>query len=107
MNLDIIFKDGNKFEYYDDDSYHYSGCPTCDFGSEYINEITIKTTNYKINIEFNQMYSFAFTTADAIKIFAIGIKEMTEKEFVDYIISTIKELDSVQYIKVNGKEIDL
>lgn len=26
---------------YADDHYHYDGCPTCDYGSEYINEIDI------------------------------------------------------------------
>lgn len=24
---------------YADDHYHYDGCPTCNYGSEYINEI--------------------------------------------------------------------
>lgn len=39
---------------YEDNSYRFCGCPTCDYGSEYINEIDITLTHYKIyaNEEF-------------------------------------------------------
>ena len=31
---------------YEDNSYYYCGCLTCDYGSEYINEIDITHTLY-------------------------------------------------------------
>lgn len=90
--LNIKFTDGNELISYDDDSYHYDGCPTCNYGSEYINEITIKTTNYTIDIKLNQMYDYAFSQADAIKIFAgADLRQMNESEFIDYIEKTFKE----------------
>lgn len=85
MNLNIEFADGNKLISYDDDTESYSGCPTCDYGSEYINNIDVETTNYRIKARFNQMYEFAFHTSDAIRIFAVGITHMTEEEFVEYL----------------------
>ena len=72
---------------YDDDCYHYDGCPTCDYGSEYINEIDIALTNYKIHIETNQMYEYVISEGQMIKLFLSecdAIKAMTEKEFVNW-----------------------
>lgn len=84
-NLNIKFADGNELISYDDDSMFYSGCPTCDYGSEYINDITVETTNYSITATFNQMYEYAFTTSDAIRIFAKDFSRMTEDDFVKYL----------------------
>lgn len=93
--LNIEFADGNKFEYYDDDTYKYGGCPTCDYGSEYINELSIRTTNYCINIELNQMYEYAFSTADAIQMFAINLGVMSERDFINYIKAEFEKYDEV------------
>ena len=41
---------------YADDCWHMGGCPTCDYGSEYVNEIDITLTKYKIHVRTNQMY---------------------------------------------------
>lgn len=92
--LHIKFADGNELEYYNDSTYCYGGCPTCDYGSEYINEISIWTTNYHIDIELNQMYEYAFSTADAIMIFAIDMHNMSEKQFLDYVKTKFEEYDS-------------
>ena len=92
--LNIKFADGNELISYDDDTYSSSGCPTCDYGSEYVNEITIRTTNYNVNININCMYEFGFSISDAIKMFAVDLKGMTEVEFIEY----IKE----EFEKVNG-----
>ena len=83
--LNIKFADGNELISYDDDTTSYGGCPTCDYGSEYINDITVETTNYRINATFNQMYEYAFTSGDAIRIFAKDFSRMTEDDFVKYL----------------------
>ena len=85
MNLNIKFADGNELISYHDDTEAYAGCETCDYGSEYINNICVETSNYHIYACFNQMYNFAFSSADAIKIFAVGIVNMTEEQFVEYL----------------------
>lgn len=72
---------------YNDDSYSYGGCPTCDYGSEYINEIDITLTHYKIHVKTNQMYEYALSEGQMMKLFLSEyntIQSMTEKEFADW-----------------------
>ena len=90
-DLNINFSDGNQFIKYDDDSYHTLGCPTCNYGSEYVNEVKITTTHYQISIKFNQMYEYAFSEGDAIRLFAIDLRDMTEDEFIAHIDKHIHE----------------
>ena len=102
MNLNIKFSDGNELICYNDDSYHYGGCPTCNYGSEYINDITIDTTTYRIEATFNQMYEYAFTTSDAIKIFAVNLGGMTEDEFIKYIDEAFHKYNALEKFEVRG-----
>ena len=72
---------------YTDDSYHYDGCPTCDYGSQYINEIDVTLTKYKIHVKTNQMYEYALNEGQMIRLFLNEyntIQTMTEKEFVNW-----------------------
>ena len=94
--LNLKFADGNQLISYEDDTYYSSGCPTCDYGSKYINEITIVTTNYRIDIKLNQMYEFAFSTADAIRLFAVDLSCMTEQDFINHIDKRIHEYDALE-----------
>ena len=105
-NLNIQFVDGNKFEYFDCDGTSYSGCPTCDYGSEYINDIYISTTNFNISIELNQMYEYAFSASEAISMFCnADLKSMTEKEFIDFLDKEFHEFgDSLKKFKVTERK---
>lgn len=96
MRLDIKFADGNMLQTYEDDSYARLGCPTCDYGSCYTNDITIRTTNYVIAILFQQMYEYAFSTADAIRIFAVDLSNMTEEEFIKHIDTEVHKFDALE-----------
>ena len=62
---------------YEDDSYHYDGCPTCNYGSEYITEIDITLVHHTIHVKTNQMIRLFLTNYDTIRT-------MTEKEFIDW-----------------------
>ena len=95
-DLNLLFADGNKLISYNDDTYHTPGCPTCDYGSSYVNEITIVTTNYRIDIELRQMYAYSFSTADAIAIFAVDLSNMTEQDFINHIDKRIHEYDALE-----------
>ena len=73
---------------YDDDSYSYGGCPTCDYGSQYITEIDITLTKYDIHIKTNQMYDYVLSEGDMMKLLLSNydeIRAMTEKEFTDWL----------------------
>lgn len=73
---------------YEDDSYHYDGCPTCNYGSEYITEIDITLVHHTIHIKTNQMYEYALSEGQMIRLFLTNydtIRTMMEKEFIDWL----------------------
>ena len=83
----ITMTDGGLVSYRDD-SYFYSGCPTCDYGSEYINDIDIELTHYKIYIKTNQMYEYALSEGQMMQLFLRNynlIQTMTEMQFIDWL----------------------
>lgn len=82
----IKMLDGGLVNYTDNFTY-YSGCETCDFGSEYITDIDIVLTHYTIHVRTNQMYEYALSEGDMIRLFLTeynAIQTMTEKEFIDW-----------------------
>ena len=80
---------------YADDHYHYDGCPTCDYGSEYINEIDITLTHYTIHVKTNQMYEYVISEGQMMKLFLSEydtIRTMTESEFIDWFKKKLMEI---------------
>ena len=91
--------DGGMVDYYDDSSY-ISGCPTCDYGSQYINEIDITLTHYKIHVKTNQMYRYVISEGNMMKLFLSEyntIQAMTEKEFVDWFKKKLCEITHEEF----------
>ena len=83
----IKMLDGGILNYVDD-NYYYEGCPTCDYGSEYITEIDITLVHHTIHIKTNQMYEYALSEGQMIRLFLTNydtIRTMTEKEFIDWL----------------------
>ena len=99
-SFNIPFVDGNRWETFTDDSWYSPGCPTCDYGSEYVNKIEINTTHYNIQITFCQMYRFGFSSTDAIKLFAVDIRSMTEAEFIEYIDTEVHKFSALDEYEV-------
>lgn len=90
----INMKDGGLVEY-TDDTECYPGCETCDYGSEYINNLFLTLTKYKVRVKTNQMYEYLLSEGYMIKLFLQNynkIQEMTEKEFIDWFREQIREL---------------
>lgn len=82
-------------ENYRDNSYSYDGCPTCDWGSEYINEIDITLTRYTIHVETNQMYEYVLSEGQMMKLFLSEydtIQSMTEDKFVTWFKEQLCEI---------------
>lgn len=80
---------------YSDDSYSYGGCPTCDYGSEYINEIDLELTKYKVSIKTNQMYDYALSEGKMIRLFLSEnnrIQNMKEAEFIGWFKAKLIEI---------------
>ena len=79
---------------YEDDCYCYEGCPTCNYGSEYINEIDITLVHHTIHIKTNQMYEYVLSEGQMMKLFLSEydtIQTMTESEFIDWFKKKLME----------------
>lgn len=92
--LMIAMVDGGMVNY-EDDSYSFAGCPTCDYGSQYITEIGVTLTHYKVNVKTNKMYEYVISEGDMMKLFLSEyntIQSMTEKEFTDWFKEKLLEI---------------
>ena len=91
MNNTILIKliDEGLVDYKDDVQY-YSGCPTCDYGCEYINYITLYLTKYKVEVTLNKMYGYLVSQGDVIKWF------MSEYDH----FKTMSEIDFIEWFKI-------
>lgn len=80
---------------YTDDCYYHDGCPTCDWGSEYINEIDVTLTKYNIHVRTNQMYEYILSEGQMIRLFLSEyntIQTMTETEFINWFKKKLYEI---------------
>ena len=94
MEMLIKMVDGGLVNY-DDDYRSYGGCPTCDYGSEYITEINITLTHYKIYVKTNQMYEYVLSEGQMMKLFLSEyntIQSMTENEFTEWFKTKLYEI---------------
>lgn len=90
----ITMLDGGIVNYTDDD-YAFAGCETCDYGSQYINEVEVTLTKYKIFIKTNQMYEHLLSEGQMIKLFLAeynAIQQMKEEEFIEWFKTKIYEI---------------
>lgn len=89
----IELKDGGIKDISTDTS-SYRGCETCDYGSEYVNELTIYFLNSKrLEIEAKAMYEFPLSMDFLMKLFLNNIdhiKTLTEEECGLFIINSVE-----------------
>lgn len=65
------------------DEESYRGCPTCNYGSEYINTLTLICSKCRHTISISQMYDFALSSGVVMKVFlhnSEALKASTEKD---------------------------
>ena len=97
----IKMLDGGILNYVDDNSY-YEGCPTCDYGSEYITEIDITLVHHTIHIKTNQVYEYVLSEGQMIRLFLTEydtIRTMTEKEFIDWFKAKLLDIADEEVIE--------
>ena len=96
--------DGGIVDYKDDTAY-YPGCETCDYGSEYINDIVVVLTKYKIHAVINQMYSHALSEGDMMRTLLPAYEEihaMTEQQFTIWFKDCL-----IEAMKTNDRFVDI
>lgn len=91
-NFLLKLTDGGIIDIITDNDY-IEGCPTCDYGSEYINDIIIATTKFKAFFTINRTYDYVYD--DILKVILPNIdiiKEMRELEFIQWFLSKMLEI---------------
>jgi hypothetical protein len=97
-------------ENYTDDCWHMDGCPTCDWGSKYVNKIDITLTKYKIHVRTNQMYEYVLSEGQMMKLFLSeydAIQKMSEKEFTEWFKTKLYEITHDEFEETfSGRKIE-
>lgn len=91
----LKLKDGG-IEKIDTHEMSYPGCPTCDYGSQYINEFDITLTQFKVHAEVSQMYAYRVSSGDLMNLILPNIdkiSQMTEREFIDFVSDWLNKRD--------------
>lgn len=96
MMKDCLIKmmDGALVSYKDDFDYTLS-CSTCNYGSEYITEIDIVLTMYKVHAKINSMYNYILSEGQMMTLFIReykSIEKMTEAEFTVWFKQQLQEI---------------
>lgn len=79
----------------DQDKTYFAGCQTCDYGSNYINNIRITTIKYILSISVEKMYEHALSEGDMMKILlpnCESIQAMQELDFLQWLVKEVKTI---------------
>ena len=93
----IKLKDGGLVNYEDGTTY-FAGCPTCDYGSEYINDINLTFSKIRVLYSVSRMYSYAVSTGYIMKILLNNMNSfsnMTEEGFKEWFYKKLEECDTM------------
>jgi len=69
----------------------HPGCETCDYGSKYIDDFTIDMTTLKADVRIDVMYEHAISENWLMRRLLSADRNMTEREFVDWLGSVLTE----------------
>lgn len=78
-----------------------SGCPTCNYGSSFVNFVKIELDSCTINIGFDMMYHYgmrehdvdeAISAYEIAQMFDIQDTDITEAQFIGHVAKYIAEL---------------
>lgn len=90
----IQFKDG-YLKNIEHNHYKYSGCETCDYGSEYVDNIVLYFSRFYADFDVVKEYDYAISLSDIILIFTQNIEDirnMTEVGFVRWFYRQIRNI---------------
>lgn len=92
----IKLKDGAIEDISTDRTCMGQGCPTCGFGSSYVNDVTIVMTKCKILASVDAMYGYSLSEGWLLVNIVRNldqIQQMTEAEFANWFKEQFKTLD--------------
>ena len=95
--LDIKCKDCT-FLGIETDKYYREGCPTCDYGSSYVNYITYEFSTGYIKVRVEEMYDYAISEAELMMFWLNNIDKIKQMTF-DEICSFLKEYHTQDFVE--------
>ena len=85
------------------DSQSYSGCETCDYGSEYITEAIFTFSNGdRKSVSLSQMYSYVCSEADLILFFVNNLEKLKETTWEELEELFDKDSTAIELFGGNG-----
>lgn len=84
----------------DYDKEAFKGCPTCDYGSSYITDLTVTFDRYVLKAHSDKMYDFCPTEYYLMKVLLQNcefIKTMTEENCCKYLKERIEALKDSEF----------
>ena len=109
LNYIMNLKDGGVMSI--DTGYDYkSGCPTCDYGAERTNYVKINLKETIVEFIITNTYEYPFeypiiSFSQLIRLFDIkNPEEMTQDQFVSYIVGWIMRNSNRFSVRITGKE---
>lgn len=89
------------------DTWSSGGCETCDWGSSYVNELTVVLTETVIVVEVSQMYDYPLSDGYLMKLFLANLeylKTLTVEEFTDWLRQELTaEAGDLESFEVRGR----
>lgn len=73
-----------------------SGCPTCDYGSSYVNYLTYEFSVGDINVKLKDMYDYPISEGDLMMFWLNNIDKIKQMSF-DEICAFLKEHYGQEY----------
>lgn len=92
----VKMKNGGILNITSDKDYTH-GCPTCDYGSCYVNYYDIKLTTINIHIEVSKMYGYLLSEGHMMETILPNldkISQMEELEFAEWLKTNLEQIVS-------------
>lgn len=69
----------------DYDTQSHPGCPTCDYGSSYVDDFTIEMTKYRMTVHIDNEYNHFISEGWLFRQLLSADHDMTESQFVQWL----------------------
>lgn len=73
------------------------GCPTCDYGSSYVDDFSIELTRFRIGIHINSMYNHFVSEGWLMRRLLMADHGMTEGQFVTWLRAVLNDHFRTEY----------
>lgn len=81
----------------DYDTMDSPGCPTCDYGSSYVDDFTVELTGYRMTVHIDNEYSHFISEGWLMRKLLSADHGMTESQFVWWLTTVMDDCFRTEY----------